>query len=412
MVVATFNLQTRAYAASILKAIELLVFLVVRPPAMASEVNRGGCLERRFQMIVSERPVRANSPLFRISVLLCAVFVLPLGLVVAQDFDAVERRLGAGVSEGELTLEEAAEMLARLREIAEEHHFEERPAKGGVGQEISEYLKSVAEQLKAAVKAGKLSEGEAWFKWRTVKEEKIGPWLKHAVEEHELTEEAAWRIWKSIERDEVAQRIKSAVARGDLSEHDGRERWESYLGRGAFKKREANETERRLVESIERFRGEIESRSVEENRREVESLKRHYRWEEEQGNEDRIRILGLEIRMIEESLENPSVDAILERFHGWVGETGERIKEAVEQGQLTEEDAWKKWGHFKEKQLGPALRQVVQIGDLPEEKGAEFWRTVELAETGERIKAAVERGELTEDEAKAKWAELMNDKDD
>ena len=58
------------------------------------------------------------------------------------------------------------------------------------------------------------------------------------------------------------------------------------------------------------------------------------------------------------------------------------------------------------------MRQVVQIGDLPEEKGAEFWRTVELAETGERIKAAVERGELTEDEAKTKWAELMDDKDD
>ena len=119
-------------------------------------------------MIVSENPVRANSRLLRAFVLLCAVLVLPLGLVVAQDYDAVAERLEQAVDEGELSREQAKAMLGALKETVEGDD------EADVGGEIGEYLEAVGDKLKAAVEAGKLSEEDAWAKWHSIKEEKIG----------------------------------------------------------------------------------------------------------------------------------------------------------------------------------------------------------------------------------------------
>jgi hypothetical protein len=168
------------------------------------------------------------------------------------------------------------------------------------------------------------------------------------------------------EETQVAERIKAAVARDDISEEDARKQWEAYLKRGQAVKRGAKK--------------------------------------------------------------DPSEDEILERLGGWAKSTGETIKAAVTDDALSEEDAWKKWIAFKEKELGVKLREIVASGDVSEEKAKAFWMAMEQAETGERIKAAVargdmtekeaigwrlraavKRGDMTEREAKAKWAEITGE---
>ena len=53
LVVSNLKPKPHSYANSILTAVESLARPALRPPAMASEINSGGFLERRFKMIVS-----------------------------------------------------------------------------------------------------------------------------------------------------------------------------------------------------------------------------------------------------------------------------------------------------------------------------------------------------------------------
>ncbi len=68
------------YANSLLRAVGFLPYPALRPPAMASEINSGGHLERRFRMIASGTLNRTNSRWMQACVLLCAAVVLPLGV--------------------------------------------------------------------------------------------------------------------------------------------------------------------------------------------------------------------------------------------------------------------------------------------------------------------------------------------
>ena len=61
LVISTLQPEPRSYANSILTAVESLARPTIRPPAMASEINSGGSLERRFNMMVSNRGDRSNS---------------------------------------------------------------------------------------------------------------------------------------------------------------------------------------------------------------------------------------------------------------------------------------------------------------------------------------------------------------
>jgi len=81
-------------------------------------------------MIVSETPNRWNSRTLLASMLLCAAVVLPVGMTFAQDYDAVERRLGEAVAEGELSLEQANAMMGALRRSTD-HDAEARRMRVG-----------------------------------------------------------------------------------------------------------------------------------------------------------------------------------------------------------------------------------------------------------------------------------------
>jgi len=121
-------------------------------------------------------------------VLFGSVAVLSVGLSNAQDYEAVEKRLGRAVSEGELSLKQATIMMDALRHTAEDKGIEKR-------------LGAIGKRLKTAVAKGLMTEEEAWAKWSEIKEQEIAPRLKAAVAKGELTEEEAWAKWEEINRE-------------------------------------------------------------------------------------------------------------------------------------------------------------------------------------------------------------------
>jgi len=143
-------------------------------------------------------------------ILLCVGAVLLPGLAYAQDFEAVERRLGEGVAAGELSLEQAALMLRALRE------------QGGGGFDLGARIEEVSAQLREAVIRGDIPEDEAWAKWNEFKDREIAPRLKEAVEAGRMPEEEAQNVWRQIEMREKAVQLQVAVARGEISEEDAR----------------------------------------------------------------------------------------------------------------------------------------------------------------------------------------------
>ena len=80
LVVSSLSLKPHAYATSLLKVVEFLAGPSYRPPAMASEINSGGFLERRFKMIVSDQFSKSNARWMWISLILSAIVLLPLGV--------------------------------------------------------------------------------------------------------------------------------------------------------------------------------------------------------------------------------------------------------------------------------------------------------------------------------------------
>ncbi len=180
-------------------------------------------------MIIARKPNVSNPRWYQVCVLLSALVVLPLGFAVAQDFDAIERRLGESVSEGELTLEQAVIMIDALqkntknRAPGKERWSRDREEHHG----IEGHLRMVGERLKAAVKAGTMTEEEAWAKWHAIKEKDIAPRLKAAVAEGHMSEEQSRGIWQGIKKAEIGERLKAAVAKGELTEEEARAKWEA-----------------------------------------------------------------------------------------------------------------------------------------------------------------------------------------
>ena len=84
---------------------------------------------------------------------------------------------------------------------------------------------------------------------------------------------------------------------------------------------------------------------------------------------------------------------------------GGRIKAAVASGEMTEEQAWAEWQAAKEE----LITEAVDAGEVSEEDAAAFRHEIHKGELGERLKAAggriktaVASGEMTEEEAEAR----------
>jgi len=355
LVISSLNPKPKTYANSLLSAVEFLARPVLRSPAVASEVNSGGFLERRFKMIVSENPTRANSRWLQATVLLCALVVLPLGIASAQDYEAVGRRLRAAVTAGELTGEQARTMLGALRKAS-------AAEKGQGADRARAYLMKVRKDLAAAVEAGEISREDAAKRYE-------------AAEKGIRERMAAGRRQRAGERERISREdyaraeaeLKKAVATGRISAEDARARLNGMRREMAG---EADRGERRIT--IEEYkRAEAKMRKmVEEDKAKPEDVER--------------RLIQMRKMMGDQGKrggergdrERPDWEAIKKRIEG-----------AVASGKMTREEADAKYKAIRER-----MAQGAQRGD----------RRAEYAGIERRIKAAVEAGKITPEEAREK----------
>ena len=201
LVLQTAKSEVNQYARSLLNMAELLASPAIRPPVLASAINSGGRLEKRLNVMMNRRSWTAPAAL-RTVVVVMAMCIFPLGFVCAQDFEAVQRRLGGAVEEGELSLEQANLMMEALR------HSSQRDRE--LGSKEHRYMQFTKE-IKAAVKAGKLSEEEAEAKLIAVRREMFEEKRGDEGEGRELKE-------KKRRYEQVARKIKEAREAGKISE--------------------------------------------------------------------------------------------------------------------------------------------------------------------------------------------------
>lgn len=157
-------------------------------------------------MILSEK-IRIVPTNLRMSIVAVAVCVFPLGIVGAQDFEAVERRLGGAVEAGEVTLVQANVMLEALRRAA------------GPAREMAAKKRHYSEftrEIKAAVKNGKVTKQEAEKRLTDMRREMFEGYSGHESDRHM---EVKKRRYHEFERE-----IKAAVESGKVSEEAAKKR--------------------------------------------------------------------------------------------------------------------------------------------------------------------------------------------
>ncbi len=385
MVISCLNPKPKFYADSLLSAVEFLASPVLRPPAMASEINSGGFLERRFKMIVSNKSKQSNSRWLQICVLLFAVVVLPFGIASAQDYEAVERRLGEGVAKGELTLKQASVMLDALRKA------------GGAKKD-----QGVRGERRITVEEYRNAEAK----------------MRKMVEEGRAKPEDVER--RLIEMRRMIGRQRERVARGEGERGERRITVEEY--------RNAEAKMRKMVEGGKAKSEDVERRLIEMRRMIGRQRERGARGERERGERritvEEYRSTEAKMRkMVEEGKAKPEdverrliemrkmIDRQRERGARGEGELGERritveeyrraeekMRKMIEEGKISQEDMRARLGGMR-RMMG---RQVER------QRGGERQRTTR-GDKGDayegferRIKAAVEAGRMTREEAKEK----------
>jgi len=354
LVISSLNPEPKHYANSLLSTVEFLARPVLRAPAVASEINSGGFLERRFKMIVSANTNRSNSRRWQFGVLLAALVILPLGLASAQDYEAVGKRLREAVAAGELTGEQARTMMGALR-------------RAGAGKEkgadrAKAYLMRVRKELGEAVEAGEISEEDAVKRYKAA--------------ERRIRERMAARDRRRGARRITVEEYKRAEAEMRKMIEDG--------------KAKPEDVERRLIE-MRKMIGEPDKRD-----------ERHLNREDYGRIETELKKAVAEGRISSEDmrarLEGMRGEMAAQREHGR-GDEGRRlsrddwenienrIESAVKSGEITREQADARYKAIRER-----MAQDARGGD----KRADY-EGVER-----RIKAAVEAGKMTREEAAEK----------
>lgn len=278
LVLASLQPQRRSYADSLMGVVEFLAAPVVRPPAMASEINSGGILERRFRMIVSNKPIPKAPRWLVASVLLSAFVLLPLGVAYAQErggdkgerADGMKQRIAHALSEAGVEREIIREVMGAMHRIMEEIRaeggdFELDPATqahledlGLTGEQIELVVNLSRRVLHAKHKddgiwrrvAGALNEAgipreqvrEVMGAMKRIMGEmkaegnafELDPQLREYLEERGLTTEQielvvglSERVLDASERgnarpdwEQIKRRIEAAVERGDLTREE------------------------------------------------------------------------------------------------------------------------------------------------------------------------------------------------
>ncbi|MFT6499481.1 MAG: polyhydroxyalkanoate synthesis regulator phasin [Akkermansiaceae bacterium] len=221
LVLNTFQTSARSYAQSILNTLEALAPSIFRPPAMASELNSGGNLEKRMKHILNQAPSR-KPRILHICVILASTAFLPLGIARAEEekpakktnFEPASKerekvaflKIRKAVAAGDLTKEEAAKKMEAIK----------KRAKGDNGLR-AKYAEAEA-KMKAAVEAGKMTPNEA-----TERLAQLAKRLKAASANKPANDKMR----------AVAEQIEEARKAGKITDEEAREKQEALRRRVA-----------------------------------------------------------------------------------------------------------------------------------------------------------------------------------
>lgn len=239
LVIRALSAPPKSYANALMRALEQLVAHAQRTPSphvpkLASQINTGGDLTRRFHMILSHKPA---PKLRRAAALAITLALLPAGVAFAgTDFQSIGERLRNAISEGELTPEQARTMMQALRK--------------------SEY-EAIEKKIWAAYKAGDITEREAKRKLAAVEKELFGDKaMKENAEKAKAknkekdkdkragAEQREREMKVAMERVAAAkQEIRTALQNGEITEDEAREKAAALDARVAAMKAERNKTD-------------------------------------------------------------------------------------------------------------------------------------------------------------------------
>jgi len=301
-------------------------------------------------MIISRNTSQVSSNRLQVLVLLLALIFLPLGMAYGQDkgdraekhLDMARVRLQAAVEAGEMSQEDADAKVAAIQEKMETHRAK---------------YEAVVAEIKAAVEAGEITEEQAEAKLAAMKKKGHGK--------------------KNVDYEAIGKKIRAAVEAGEITEEEGREKMAGLRLKMAHgdRGRELGEgLKKRYAIAAKEIKVAIKAGDI----------------TEEQGKE---RLAALKERLARTGRERGHGEDVRARYAAAV----EKIKAAVEAGEITEEEAKEKFG---------ALRKRIAASREGGARGGQAGMRVRYAAAVEKIKAAVEAGEMTEEEAEEKMAGL------
>ena len=370
-------------------------------------------------MIMSNKPHRSTSRLLQVGVLLSALLVLPLGIVSAQDYQAVAKRLKKSVKKDEITQQHADAMMGALKK-------EDPKSKSDTK------LESTWKKLRAMVKKGELTEEQAHAKMSAIKTEAAEKEIKKRMAAGGRRQRGGEH--GRITREEFARaevELREAVAEGRISGEDARARIqgmrkamrETMVDRGERgSKRITREDYTRTVAEL-RKAVSVGKISGEDARKMIEDAKRRMEMSQTMSERAKHRTEVIQ-RTSERGKERLNWDALRRR-----------IEAAVKAGKLTRAQAGERIAAYKKRvgrggdaedpdkeldddTIGKKIKAAVKAGKLTEEEAKAKWveikkkaeskekESARYRAVGRKLEAAVKAGRLTEEEAKAKWVEI------
>ena len=324
-------------------------------------------------------------PGLRATILTIATCAFPLGVVSAQDFEAVERRLGLAVHEGELTLEQAHVMMEALKQTVGEHdRGNEEEERDGVQRIVRALLEAGVQEdsVEATVEVIRKLVGDIAKRGNSFKlDEGIVHYLSDKLNLNErqidVVVEIAERLADSNEGEgdnrkqhfmSIVEQVKAAVERGDMSE---------------------GEADRKLREIRKEMFGGHEGEKAE--RKHHEGVAR--------------KIAG---RLSEAGVQEDSIEATI----NVIRKLARNIAKQGNSFELDEEvvDYLSDKLNLSGRQIDIAVEIAERLADSHEDEGDN--REDHFKSIVERVKAAVDRGDLSQAEAKRKLKQLREEMSD
>ena len=416
------------YANSLLVAVESLVCPAYRPPAVASEINGGGNLERRFRMLVSDnmkRPITRGS---WVLVLVLALVALPFGMVSAQNFRKVEQKLERSVQKGHLSELQAKAMLETLHRmsegegtttrgvwIVEEKGAAAKTRGGWVLEEKSEKtsndwiqldgtqakgveirrgaerrMEAATKRVNDAIASGDLSHKEGLKKLAAVRESIAAAVkaMENGSQVREATDNREGTLAKLMNSDrnakaklklkEAVREIRIAVANGELNRAEAREKMQAMEKQRASAKKQVAEYEakRGMEEAEHKIREAVFSGglSKEEARKKIAAVQD--------------KIVDSRKRMAEYK----------KQAETYLQDASAKLMEAASNGEISEEEARGKLETIRKK-----LRERMAGQRETKNEGVAKNGETRLRIYGEKLRQAVADKIISDDEAKQKF---------